>query len=84
MFDARNMDCVFYEQYSTEKKFSHLIIECVPLDKEVSNLAPIYFKKALLESESEWAENKKIIDLKTQGLRKIVRSILFLCCVFLF
>lgn len=72
MFDARRLDCVFYEQYSTEKKHSHLVIECIPLGMSVSNLAPIYFKKALLESESEWAQNRSIIDLKKQNLRKTV------------
>ena len=72
MFDAKRLDCVFYEHYSTEKKFAHFVLECIPLDMSVSNMAPIYFKKAIQEAESEWAENKSIIDLKKQNLRKTV------------
>jgi hypothetical protein len=44
MFDARHKDCVFIEQFTVARKFGHLSIECIPLDRNVSNLAPIYFK----------------------------------------
>lgn len=39
---------------------------------DVSNMAPIYFKKAIVESESEWSTNKKIIDLKEQSIRNAI------------
>ena len=32
----------------------------------------IFNQKAILESESEWAQNKSIIDLKQKDLRKTV------------
>jgi hypothetical protein len=83
MFDKKHYDCIFFEQYSTEKRYSHMVIECIPLPKNVSNLAPIYFKKAINESESEWSENKSIIDLKKQGLRKTIpRNLPFFCVNF--
>ena len=82
MFDSKCLDCVFLEQYSTSKKYAHMVIECIPLDRSVSNLAPIYFKKAILESESEWAQNKSIIDLKKLSLRKTVIIYLFSFDVF--
>ncbi len=44
MFEPKRIDCVFFEQYSQSKKYSHMVIECVPLDMSVSNMAPIYFK----------------------------------------
>lgn len=44
MFELKKSDCVFYEQYSMGKKFSHMAIECVPLGRNVSNVAPGYFK----------------------------------------
>jgi hypothetical protein len=72
MFNSKRMDCVFFEQYSLNKKYSHLIIECIPLDMSVSSMAPIYFKKAIQEAESEWCENKSIIDLKKQNIRKSI------------
>lgn len=72
MFEQKRIDCIFYEQHSVSKKFNHMVIECVPLNQSCSNLAPIYFKKAILESESEWAQNKSIIDLKQKDLRKTI------------
>ena len=44
MFQSKNMDCIFLEQYGAHKRLGHMVIECIPLDFEVSNLAPIYFK----------------------------------------
>jgi hypothetical protein len=45
MFDAKKMDCIFYEHYSNETRYTnHMVIECIPLQNNVSNLAPIYFK----------------------------------------
>uniref|UniRef100_A0A1D2AJ32 Cwf19 like protein 2 n=1 Tax=Ornithodoros brasiliensis TaxID=888526 RepID=A0A1D2AJ32_ORNBR len=32
----------------------------------------MYFKKAILESETEWAHNKKLVDLSQKGLRNSV------------
>lgn len=77
MFDQRNRECVFIEHYGpTDRKYSHLVIECIPLDKSVSNMAPIYFKKAIVESENEWsAQNKSLIQLNQEKqLRKAVIS----------
>ncbi|RNA42617.1 CWF19 2 isoform X2 [Brachionus plicatilis] len=69
MFDKRRCECVFYEMYTNENKYGHMVIQCVPLDMNVSNLAPIYFKKAIIESESEWSTNKKLIELKDKTIR---------------
>ena len=50
-----------------------MCIECIPLDKESSSLAPMYFKKAISEAESEWAQNKQIVYLKKGGgIRKSI------------
>lgn len=72
MYEKKRIECVFYELYSNENKYGHMIIECVPLGMDVSNMAPIYFKKAIIESESEWSTNKKIVDLKDQTVRNAI------------
>lgn len=72
MFKKKQSECVFLETYSNENKYGHMVIECVPLPMHMSNLAPIYFKKAILESESEWSTNKKIIELKDKTIRKML------------
>ncbi|KAL4230580.1 hypothetical protein ACF0H5_010958 [Mactra antiquata] len=72
MFAANDEDVVFMETSMKLKQFPHMCIECVPMDKEVGDLAPIYFKKAIQESESEWSQNKKVVDLSQKDIRHSV------------
>jgi hypothetical protein len=44
MFKSQGLDCVFIENFINEKDFEHMCIECIPLDREASSLAPMYFK----------------------------------------
>ena len=49
MYEPKKTDCVFIEHYSNETKYTqHMVIECIPLQNNVSNLAPIYFKVLLI------------------------------------
>ena len=41
----------------------------MPICKEEGDLLPIYFKKAIDECEMEWAQNKKLIDLRNKDIR---------------
>uniref|UniRef100_F7F6Q2 CWF19-like protein 2 n=1 Tax=Ornithorhynchus anatinus TaxID=9258 RepID=F7F6Q2_ORNAN len=72
MFEDRGLDCVFLETHTSTKKRYHMVYECIPLPKEVGDMAPIYFKKAILESDEEWSMNKKLIDLASRDIRKSV------------
>ncbi|NXL86295.1 C19L2 protein, partial [Alectura lathami] len=72
MFEARDLDCVFIETNMSTKKRYHMVYECIPLPREVGDMAPIYFKKAIMESDEEWSMNKKIIDLSSKDIRKSV------------
>ena len=69
MFADRDMDVVFMETYSSTHSKYHMQIECIPLPKEVGELAPMYFKKAIMESDVEWSDNKKLIDTSSKGVR---------------
>lgn len=44
MFMDQNQYPVFYEIYKSSYKFSHMRLECIPIPKEIGELAPIYFK----------------------------------------
>ncbi|KAI0239746.1 CWF19-like protein 2 [Lamellibrachia satsuma] len=77
MFEEENEDCVFMELCTKLKKSPHMVIECVPMPREIGDMAPIYFKKALLESDKEWTENKKVVDLSQKDIRRAV-------CIFIF
>ncbi|KGL97993.1 CWF19-like 2, partial [Charadrius vociferus] len=72
MFEAKDLDCVFLETNMSMKKRYHMVYECIPLPKEVGDMAPIYFKKAIMESDEEWSVNKKLIDLSSKDVRKSV------------
>lgn len=52
----------------------HCIVEAIPLPREVSKQAPLYFKKAIDEAEDEWSQHnsKKLIDTSTKGLRACI------------
>ncbi|OXB62867.1 hypothetical protein ASZ78_015411, partial [Callipepla squamata] len=72
MFEAKDLDCVFIETNMSMKKRYHMVYECIPLPKEVGDMAPIYFKKAIMEADEEWSMNKKIIDLSSKDVRRSV------------
>ncbi|MBZ3878956.1 CWF19-like protein 2, partial [Sciurus carolinensis] len=72
MFECKELDCIFLETNVNMKKQYHMVYECIPLPKEVGDMAPIYFKKAILESDEEWSMNKKLIDLSSKDIRKSV------------
>ncbi|WAQ99498.1 C19L2-like protein [Mya arenaria] len=44
MFTEKDEDVVFMETSMRLKHFPHMCIECVPIEKEVGDMAPIYFK----------------------------------------
>lgn len=72
MFMDSKQTPIFFEIYKNRHKFPHMQLECVPLPNESADLAPMYFKKALLECETEWNINKKIIDLQNKDLRRSI------------
>ena len=74
MFADHDMDVVFMETYSSSKSKSHMCIECIPVPREEGELAPMYFKKAILESDEEWSQNKKLIDTRQKGVRNSLPS----------
>ncbi len=69
MFSDHNMDVIFTECFSNPNRKSHMYIDCIPLPQEEGSQAPMYFKKAILESDSEWAQNKRLIDTRKKGVR---------------
>lgn len=72
MFAAHDMDAVFMETYTSTKRKSHMYIECIPLPREEGSLAPMYFKKAIMESDEEWSQNKKLVDTRQRGVRNSI------------
>ena len=69
MFSDHGSDVVFTESYMSAAKRSHAYLECIPIPKEQGDVVPMYFKKAIMESDEEWSMNRKIIDTKQKGVR---------------
>ena len=72
MFESEKKDVVFIETVMTGKSLRHMVIDCIPLDGENAELAPMYFKKAIQECDTTWSQNKKLIDTREKGLRRSV------------
>ncbi|KAM4628318.1 CWF19-like protein 2 [Polymixia lowei] len=72
MFESQELDCVFMETYMNPRRRQHMVLECIPLPRELGDMAPIYFKKAIMECDEEWAMNKKIVNLSSKDIRQAV------------
>ncbi|XP_061923232.1 CWF19-like protein 2 [Entelurus aequoreus] len=72
MFESQDMDCVFMETHLDPRRRQHMVLECIPLPRELGDMAPIYFKKAIMECDEEWAMNKKVVDLSSKDVRRAV------------
>ncbi|XP_029303044.1 CWF19-like protein 2 [Cottoperca gobio] len=72
MFESQEQDCVFMETHMNPRKRRHMVLECIPLPRELGDMAPIYFKKAIMECDEEWAMNKKVVDLSSKDIRHAV------------
>ncbi|KAF5297345.1 hypothetical protein FQA39_LY12184 [Lamprigera yunnana] len=72
MFASKDEDVIFFETAMCLHRHPHMVLNCVPLPKEQGELAPIYFKKAIDESEREWANNKKLVSLAGRDVRRAI------------
>lgn len=69
MFASLDHGVVFMETATGIDRHRHMVIECVPLERELFLDAPIFFQKAILESDDDWTHNKKLVDTTAKGLR---------------
>ncbi|KAK8810597.1 hypothetical protein WA158_007172 [Blastocystis sp. Blastoise] len=73
MAKAMDMGILFLEEARGSAGKRHCVIECIPVPKNVEEDAPIYFKKALTETDDEWqAANRKLIDVSKKGVRRSI------------
>lgn len=72
MFKDQDEDVVFFESAMRLQNMPHMVWNCVPVPIEIGDTAPIYFKKAIMECETEWAINKKVVDLSSKDIRRAV------------
>ncbi|KAL9041425.1 MAG: hypothetical protein Q9214_004115 [Letrouitia sp. 1 TL-2023] len=74
MYHDQERAVIFYENAATPQKMRHAGMEVVPLPYSLSEVAPAFFKEAILVSDEEWTQHKKIIDTLAkakQGLGRL-------------
>lgn len=72
MFMKQGQEVVFFETaLQLGNMRSHAVVECVPVPPAAAAKAPMYFKKAVDDATSEWAQHhaKRFIDTRAKGLR---------------
>ena len=73
MYYHQGKDVIFYENAAAPQRKKHAAMEVVPLPQGQGNLAPAFFKEAMLSSDEEWTQHRKVIDTLSkakQGLGK--------------
>lgn len=72
MFESLDKSLIFFETATYLRAYPHMVLHCVPIEKEQIESAPMYFKKAIDESEMEWSTNKKLVSLAGRDVRKAI------------
>ena len=64
MFEGRGQHVVFLESHvdGVSRGRASMSIECIPLDARDAKVASAYFRKAILESDEEWSQHKKLYE----------------------
>ena len=62
MYHDQGRDVIFYENAALPQRKKHAGMEVVPLPYSLGETAPAFFKEAILTSDEEWTQHKKIID----------------------
>ncbi|KAG9304760.1 hypothetical protein G9A89_003934 [Geosiphon pyriformis] len=71
MFDEANRGVIFMETVVNLGWQKHTVIECIPMPLDLVEDAPAFFKEAIMSSESDWSQNKKLITTtKSKGFRQ--------------
>ncbi|KAL8997805.1 MAG: hypothetical protein Q9188_006234 [Gyalolechia gomerana] len=74
MYHDQGRDVVFYENAAAPQRKKHAGMEVVPLPYSLGETAPAFFREAILTSDEEWTQHKKLIDTLAkakQGLGKL-------------
>ena len=62
MYHDQGRDVIFYENAASLQRHKHAAMEVVPLPFELGETAPAFFKEAILTTDEEWTQHKKLID----------------------
>jgi hypothetical protein len=67
MYHDQGRDVVFYENAAAPHRKMHAAMQVVPLPYSLGETAPAFFREAILSSDEEWTQHKKLIDTATRA-----------------
>jgi len=62
LYHDQGRDVIFYENAAAPKRRQHAALVAVPIPYELGDTAPAFFREAMLSSDEEWAQHRKVID----------------------
>ena len=74
MYHDQGRDVVFYENAAAPQRKMHAAMQVVPLPYNLGDTAPAFFREAILSSDEEWTQHKKLIETSArarEGLGKL-------------
>jgi hypothetical protein len=74
MYHDQGRDVVFYENAAAPHRRMHAAMQAVPLPYSLGETAPAFFKEAILSSDEEWTQHKKLIDTAARAREGMGKS----------
>lgn len=74
MYHDQGRDVVFYENAAAPHRKMHAAMQAVPLPYSLGETAPAFFKEAILSSDEEWTQHKKLIDTAARAREGMGKS----------
>ncbi|KAH6718948.1 CwfJ C-terminus 1-domain-containing protein-like protein [Leptodontidium sp. MPI-SDFR-AT-0119] len=74
MYHDQGRDVVFYENAATPHRKMHAAMQVVPLPYSLGETAPAFFKEAILSSDEEWTQHKKLINTAARAREGLGKS----------
>ncbi|KAF2813533.1 uncharacterized protein BDZ99DRAFT_460763 [Mytilinidion resinicola] len=62
MYHDQGRDVVFYENAAAPQRGLHAAMNAVPVPYDLGETAPAFFREAILSSDEEWTQHRKLID----------------------
>jgi hypothetical protein len=74
MYHEQGREVIFYENAAAPHRKRHASMEVVPLPYSLGDTAPAFFREAILTSDDEWSQHKKIIDTLAKAKNGLGKS----------
>ncbi|KAK4176971.1 CwfJ C-terminus 1-domain-containing protein-like protein [Triangularia setosa] len=62
LYHDQGREVLFYENAAAPQRRLHAAMVAVPIPYELGDTAPAFFREAMMSSDEEWSQHKKVID----------------------